>query len=472
MKATSNLFRLVRFSAKATSPLPIQCTIKDSSIVQYFVESKEFKILFESNSDAVHSVSSDLPSNFEECIIDIEPTHVIQKQANIYEKPPKTIGDELPIATLEKGTKIYSIQEVEKGEWRHVIVAPSLWVSQNKRKKDNKKGTKRTIQESEDNSPTTLLTEQDSTMVDNQQSEILVGFIPSHYAGKINRKTIVSKVKEPTSSTEVSSVDTNNNEKSLHNEVIRGFDNKSNTYSFSMKSIGIFHSVFPTKNGCPRQFGLVDSSQGKLEITIPQGEMALEGLDKFSHCWIMFVFHENSLESNDKVKIRPPRMNGNGKVGIYATRSPHRPNGIGLSVAKIEKIEGNTVYMSGADLIDGTPVIDIKPYIGRYDSIPETRTPEWIQDDLFVQKIDESKISFSQQAESELSALIPKLEFYNSMETIKKAIIQVLQSDPRPVYMRKKKDEKLYGFRIDRINVRCKFGDDDTIEIVQVELWE
>ncbi|EFC50205.1 predicted protein [Naegleria gruberi] len=465
-----SLFRLVQFKNVSSEKQFLKNICQYYPLAMKYIsldrESSQQEVLLGSEENSVQE--------FEKSISDIEPSHIIQKPCKLYGKIPNNLesNDDVILKCLEKGTKLFSIEEFEKGEWRHVIIAPSLWTSISKQKKE-KKGVKRDIShiEGDENN-------QDSDIVlshnmEQPNDQVYMGYIPSHYAGKLNRKTIASKVKEPsTSSSSSITEETKEEGKSLHNEVISGYDNKTKTYSFSMKSIGIFHSVFPTKNGCPRQFGLVDSSKGKLEVTIPQGHMALDGLENFSHCIIMFVFHENSLESQDKVKIRPPRMNGNGKVGIYATRTPHRPNSIGLSVAKIEKIEGKYIYLSGADLIDGTPIIDIKPYIGRYDSITETRVPEWIQDDLFVQKIDESKIKFSQQSEIELQTLLPKLSFYKSIDEIKRAIIQVLQSDPRPVYMRKKRDDKLYGFRIDAVNVRCKFGDDDSIEIVTIELWE
>lgn len=506
------------------------------NIVQYFPNLNLFKIIYEYNNSKIerNNQQNDIPlldesstrkyefqtiddvSEFEKFIEkELEPSHVIQKpscvlyrtipsnsentttagslhqsqrqtsssttaQNNLmnehknYEDQNKDSNNVLLM--LDKGTKIFSIEELEKGEWRLVVVAPSLWFSQQQKKKGVKRQISDVLSTGNETSDSNATLSSD----EKELTKVYIGYIPSHYAGKLNRKTISSKVKEPvvshTENVTTGSSTTSHTEtaSSLHNEVISNYDSHTKTYSFNMKSIGIFHSVFPTKNGCPRQFGLVDASKGILEVTIPQGELALDGLEKFSHCWLMFVFHENSLESNDRVKIRPPRMNGNGKVGIYATRSPHRPNGIGLSVAKIEKIEGKFVYLSGADLIDGTPVIDIKPYISRYDSLPNTETtvPEWIQEDTYVQQIDESKISFSQQAITDLEQLLPKLRFYDNLDALKKAIIQVLQSDPRPVYMRKRRDDKLYGFRIDNANVRCKFEEDDSIEVVTVELWE
>ncbi|KAG2387532.1 hypothetical protein C9374_001126 [Naegleria lovaniensis] len=495
-------------------------TTSGMKIVQYFPNLNLFKIIYEYNNNTTMSKiemtnqhtenkyefqTIENVSEFEKDIEkELEPSHVIQKPSCVLYRSIPTNSENSSIEPpflqqkhehtnkpilehvnndeskdnvlliLDKGTKIFSIEELEKGEWRLVVVASSLWLSQQQKKKGVKRQISDVIStESESSNANPTLSSEEEEL-----TRVYVGYIPSHYAGKLNRKTISSKIKEPVSSTDNVTTGSNsissNPESSLHNEVISNYDSHTKTYSFNMKSIGVFHSVFPTKNGCPRQFGLVDASKGILEVTIPQGDMALDGLEKFSHCWLIFVFHENSLESNDRVKIRPPRMNGNGKVGIYATRSPHRPNGIGMSVAKIDKIEGKLVYLSGADLIDGTPVIDIKPYISRYDSLPNTETtvPEWIQEDTFVQKIDESKISFSQQAVTELEQLLPKLRFYDNVDSMKKAIIQVLQSDPRPVYMRKRRDDKLYGFRIDNANVRCKFEEDDSVEIVTVELWE
>ncbi|KAG7485993.1 hypothetical protein JOB18_022755 [Solea senegalensis] len=138
--------------------------------------------------------------------------------------------------------------------------------------------------------------------------------------------------------------------------------------------IGYITSCFSVKNGTPRQPTICGPSRGELRIqqsvfTNPQH--ALVGLEQYSYVWIIFLFHKNGHLSS-KAKVKPPRLNGQ-KVGVYSTRSPHRPNALGLTLAKLDRIVGDTVHLLDIDMIEGTPVLDIKPYIPEYDS-PQTRT--------------------------------------------------------------------------------------------------
>ncbi|KAG8455020.1 hypothetical protein GDO86_001294 [Hymenochirus boettgeri] len=123
------------------------------------------------------------------------------------------------------------------------------------------------------------------------------------------------------------------------------------------------------KNGTPRQPSVCSLSRGCLRISksiFNNPEHSLIGLEQFSHVWILFVFHKNG-QLSCKAKVQPPRLNGK-KTGVFSTRSPHRPNAIGLTLARLDKVEGDTLYFSGIDIIHGTPVLDIKPYITEYDS--------------------------------------------------------------------------------------------------------
>ncbi|KAI4903736.1 hypothetical protein NFI96_005127 [Prochilodus magdalenae] len=138
--------------------------------------------------------------------------------------------------------------------------------------------------------------------------------------------------------------------------------------------IGYISSCFSNKNGTPRQPAVCMLSRASLQIqpsVFNNPDHALTGLEHYSHVWLIFLFHKNG-HMNYKAKVKPPRLNGQ-KVGVYSTRSPHRPNAIGLSLAKLEGITGDTLHLSGVDLIAGTPVLDIKPYIPDYDS-PATQT--------------------------------------------------------------------------------------------------
>lgn len=137
--------------------------------------------------------------------------------------------------------------------------------------------------------------------------------------------------------------------------------------------IGHISSCFSVKNGTPRQPTICGPSRAELRIqqsVFNNPEHALVGLEHYSHVWIIFLFHKNGHLSY-KAKVKPPRLNGQ-RVGVYSTRSPHRPNALGLTLAKLDKIVGDTIHLSDIDMIDGTPVLDIKPYIPEYDS-PHTR---------------------------------------------------------------------------------------------------
>ncbi|XP_023655051.1 tRNA (adenine(37)-N6)-methyltransferase isoform X2 [Paramormyrops kingsleyae] len=132
--------------------------------------------------------------------------------------------------------------------------------------------------------------------------------------------------------------------------------------------IAFIQSCFLAKNGTPRQPTVCGPSRATLQIrrtVFSNPEHALTGLEQYSHVWIIFLFHKNGHLSH-KGKVKPPRMDGQ-KVGLYSSRSPHRPNALGLTLAKLDKVAGDTLHLSGIDMIDGTPVLDIKPYIPDYD---------------------------------------------------------------------------------------------------------
>ncbi len=135
-----------------------------------------------------------------------------------------------------------------------------------------------------------------------------------------------------------------------------------------LRPIGKIQSPFKQKFGTPRQTGLAPSSQGVLQLDTefcPQG--CLEDLSDFSHLWLIFHFHQNR-KGNTNGKVHPPRLNGS-KVGMFASRTPHRPNPLGLSLVRLDKVDSKNARLSisNLDLIDGTPILDIKPYIAEYD---------------------------------------------------------------------------------------------------------
>lgn len=139
--------------------------------------------------------------------------------------------------------------------------------------------------------------------------------------------------------------------------------------ALSAPYIGVIKTTFPEKRGTPRQPGVCADSVAKIILNndvFTNPEHSLEGLDEYSHMWILFHFHKND-STHVRAKVAPPRLNGI-RTGVFATRSPHRPCPIGLSLVKIERVEERLIFFSGVDMIDGTPILDIKPYIPQYDS--------------------------------------------------------------------------------------------------------
>ena len=209
-----------------------------------------------------------------------------------------------------------------------------------------------------------------------------------------------------------------------------------------MKVIAHIHTDFPTKFGIPRQSGIVESLQGtivfKAEYRNPE---AVRGLEEFSHLWLIWEFSEAKRE-NWSPTVRPPRLGGNVRKGVFATRSPFRPNPIGLSSVKLEKVEidpklGPVLHVSGADLMDGTPIYDIKPYIVYTDSHPEAISG-------FASK----------PAEYLLEVFFPEELLQQVPEAQRESLIAVLAHDPRPQYQ--DDPERVYGMAFADFEIKFK----------------
>lgn len=221
-----------------------------------------------------------------------------------------------------------------------------------------------------------------------------------------------------------------------------------------MKIIAYIHTDFPEKFGIPRQSGLVEELKGQIvfepEYRNPE---AVRGLDSFSHIWLLWQFSENRKE-HWSATVKPPRLGGRKRVGVFASRSPYRPNGIGLSCVRLERIHtdekrGPVLYVSGADLMDGTPVYDIKPYIPLSDCHPEASegyTKETRQHRLSVE--------FPQ----ELLCIYP--------EEKRSAILGVLAEDPRPAYVQD--EDRVYGLCFAGYNVKFRVVQ-DVVRVCRVE---
>ncbi|OMO95057.1 hypothetical protein COLO4_16079 [Corchorus olitorius] len=234
------------------------------------------------------------------------------------------------------------------------------------------------------------------------------------------------------------------------------------TTAYPMAPIGIIQSCFSTRNGTPRQPLLVPLARACLVFDSARVPPAsLEGLEEYSHCWIIYVFHLNTdleklwkhpSQSKFKAKVcdtgtmvRVPRLKG-GRMGVFATRSPHRPCPIGLTVAKVEAVQGNMLLLSGVDLVDGTPVLDIKPYLPYCDSIEGATIPEWIMADSMLSV---ASVSFSDDFPSSLVdcwKAAEKKSLYSSPNEIKTLVEQVLSWDIRSVSQRNKPHDTLTKF--------------------------
>ena len=210
----------------------------------------------------------------------------------------------------------------------------------------------------------------------------------------------------------------------------------------TLTPIARIRTPFPEKFGIPRQSGLVDALQAVIVFEKSfQSPEALRGLEDFSHIWLLWGFSEvNQAPGQWSPTVRPPRLGGNARMGVFATRSPYRPNPIGLSAVRLESIElqtaeGPVLRVRGADLMDGTPIYDIKPYLPYADSRPEALGG-------FASRAPEEK----------LSVYVPRaLRDKLSAETWA-ALEPVLAQDPRPSYQ--DDPERVYGLRFGSADVR------------------
>jgi tRNA-Thr(GGU) m(6)t(6)A37 methyltransferase TsaA len=190
-----------------------------------------------------------------------------------------------------------------------------------------------------------------------------------------------------------------------------------------VEPIGILESCYPDKFGTPRQPGLVREAWGRLRISRKfQPEQALQGLEGFTHVWLIFLFHKNS-NARYHAKVHPPRLGGES-IGVFASRSPHRPNPIGLSLVELAGVDGDSVIFKGIDLIHGTPILDIKPYLPEVESIPNAQSG-WT---LKVSPPD-IKVMWTSEQEQVIKAWAKRI----SQPQLKEILEQTLCLDPRPL---------------------------------------
>ncbi len=213
-----------------------------------------------------------------------------------------------------------------------------------------------------------------------------------------------------------------------------------------LNTIAHIHSAFPAKFGIPRQSGLVDELRSRIIFTPEyRNADALRGLEGFSHIWLLWEFSQAKRDKWSPT-VRPPRLGGNKRVGVFATRSPFRPNPIGLSVVRLEKIElhtpeGPVLHVRGADLMDQTPIYDIKPYLPHIDSHPE------------------ASAGFSAQAAIHtLKVVFPEHWLSRVPEEHREALQGILAQDPRPSYQND--PDRIYGFVFADMEVRFTVQED------------
>ncbi len=219
------------------------------------------------------------------------------------------------------------------------------------------------------------------------------------------------------------------------------------TAHLSVAPIGVVHSCFPEKFGVPRQPGMVKSAPADLELLKPYNrEEMVRGIEQFSHVWLIFQFHD-TVSEGWKPTVRPPWLGGQKRVGVFASRSPHRPNHLGLSVVKLEGVTIQpgiaTLHLSGVDLLDGTPVYDIKPYVPYSDIVSDAScgyadgyTPD--RKVVFLPEVSRFCDKYRQKSGRDIATLITEL----------------LVHDPRPASQKKNRIE--FGMQLWDVNVRWK----------------
>ncbi|TMP76456.1 tRNA (N6-threonylcarbamoyladenosine(37)-N6)-methyltransferase TrmO [Pseudoalteromonas sp. S1608] len=230
---------------------------------------------------------------------------------------------------------------------------------------------------------------------------------------------------------------------------------------YQISAIGHIQSPYKQKFAIPRQPRLVPEAKAKLIFAKEfNREEFVRGLDEFSHIWLLFRFHETA-DKGYSAMVRPPRLGGNERKGVFATRATFRPNAIGMSAVKLEGIEYKNgqlaLLLTGIDLLDGTPIVDIKPYLPYSDSLPDASAG-------FADTRPETQMSveFSQQA----------LEFINKQShypELQAFISNVLKQDPRPAYKKQKQGVQSYGMNLYEYNITWQVTDSHHL-VTHIEL--
>lgn len=219
-----------------------------------------------------------------------------------------------------------------------------------------------------------------------------------------------------------------------------------------IKTIAIFHSPLTEKFGLPRQAGLAESLRGTIVLDAEfRSPEALRGLEGFDYLWLIWGFHLNHETASEGLTVRPPRLGGNERVGVFASRSPYRPNPLGLSSVRIDRVDpaAGIIHVLGADLADGTPIYDIKPYVEYADSHRGIRSG-------FVDDKDWKPLEVS----------LPRETFHKLDPDTIDGLLEILSQDPRPQYQ--DDPERIYGLLYEGRNIKFKVAD-GVLTVVAVE---
>ncbi|WP_039057362.1 tRNA (N6-threonylcarbamoyladenosine(37)-N6)-methyltransferase TrmO [Enterobacter sp. Bisph1] len=223
--------------------------------------------------------------------------------------------------------------------------------------------------------------------------------------------------------------------------------------TFAFEQIGVIRSPYKEKFAVPRQPGLVKHGGGELHLLPPYNQPdAVRGLEGFSHLWVLFVFHQ-TMEGGWRPTVRPPRLGGNARMGVFATRSTFRPNPVGMSLVELKGIccekDRVILQLGSLDLVDGTPVVDIKPYLPFAEALPQAQAS-------YAQQapVAEIAVTFSAGVESQLTLLEARYP------QIKNFLREVLAQDPRPAYKKGEEQGKTYAVWLLDFNVRWRVTDD------------
>jgi len=235
--------------------------------------------------------------------------------------------------------------------------------------------------------------------------------------------------------------------------------------SFEFRSIGHVRTPYTEKFGTPRQSNLVNDTTSTFELREDLNPEIFDGLESYSHVWLIFVFDRNGTQEFKKVKVHPPRLGG-AAVGVFATRSPHRPNPIGLSLARLLRRDGRRLFFAGLDLLDGTAILDIKPHL------PSREHPAEAHEGWSANLAEKTlQVSWLESAQADLHHA-----FGVDAETAKRAITQILEQDPRPVVYRGHADNpnpytSRYGFVHAGWNVVFDLPESNQARVLALTAW-